>query len=49
MKLCFITKIYVDYLCFRFPSASGGSQSAPGGAASDQGTFQDEGDDDLYS
>lgn len=33
---------------FRFPTASGGA-AAPGGTAGDQGNFQDDPEDDLYS
>ncbi|XP_046388727.1 transitional endoplasmic reticulum ATPase TER94 isoform X2 [Ischnura elegans] len=33
---------------FRFPNQSGNS-STPGGTGGDQGNFQDDGDDDLYS
>lgn len=34
---------------FRFPNQAGASAGAPGGNVGDQGNFQDDGEDDLYS
>lgn len=35
-------------VCCRFPNANPGN-SSQGGTGGDQGNFQDDGDDDLYS
>lgn len=34
---------------FRFPNQAGANPNAPGGTVGDQGNFQDDGEDDLYS
>jgi len=36
------------HVCCRFPNANPGN-SSQGGSGGDQGNFQDDGDDDLYS